>query len=90
MKLVEASIRYPVSVTVAVLLAALFGLLSLFRLPVQMIPTIDRPEITVQTRYPDAGPLEVEEEVTRRQEELLNTVENDGLHVAGRREHDHP
>ena len=76
MKLVEASIRYPVSVTVAVLLAALFGLLSLFRLPVQMIPTIDRPEITVQTRYPDAGPLEVEEEVTRRQEELLNTVEN--------------
>lgn len=60
----------------AVLLAALFGGLALLRLPVQMIPTLDRPEITVQTRYPGAGPLEVEEEVTRRQEELLNTVEN--------------
>ncbi len=75
MKLVEASIRYPVSVLVAVLLGVIFGTIALFRLPVQMIPTIDRPEITVTTPYPGAGPLEVEEEVTRRQEELLNTVE---------------
>jgi HAE1 family hydrophobic/amphiphilic exporter-1 len=75
-KLVDVSIRYPVSVIVAVLLGGLFGVLSLLRLPIQMIPTIDRPEITVQTRYPGAGPLEVEEEVTDRQEELLNTVEN--------------
>jgi HAE1 family hydrophobic/amphiphilic exporter-1 len=74
-KLVEASVRYPVSVLVAVLLGVIFGTISLFRLPVQMIPTIDRPEITVTTPYPGAGPLEVEEEVTRRQEELLNTVE---------------
>jgi HAE1 family hydrophobic/amphiphilic exporter-1 len=75
-KLVDVSIRYPVSVIVGVLLGALFGLIGLLRLPVQMTPTIDRPEITVETPYPGAGPLEVEEEVTRRQEELLNTVEN--------------
>jgi HAE1 family hydrophobic/amphiphilic exporter-1 len=74
-KIVEASIRYPVSVLVGVLLGVIFGTIALFRLPVQMIPTIDRPEITVTTPYPGAGPLEVEEEVTRRQEELLNTVE---------------
>ncbi len=74
MKLVDLSIRYPVSVLVAVLLGVLFGLLSLMRLPIQMIPTIDRPEITVQTLWPGAGPLEVEEEVTNRQEELLNIV----------------
>jgi HAE1 family hydrophobic/amphiphilic exporter-1 len=76
MKLVDLSIRYPVSVWVGVLLGLLFGVLALLQLPIQMIPTIDRPEITVQTRYPGAGPLEVEEEVTKRQEELLNTVEN--------------
>ncbi|MEE8557574.1 MAG: efflux RND transporter permease subunit [Myxococcota bacterium] len=76
MKLVDRSIRYPVSVAVAVILAVLFGFIGLVRLPVQMIPTIDRPEISVETRYPGAGPLEVEEEITRRQEELLNTVEN--------------
>jgi HAE1 family hydrophobic/amphiphilic exporter-1 len=76
MKLIDASIKFPVSVVVAVLLACMFGVMGLVRVPVQMIPTIDRPEITVQTPYPGAGPIEVEEEVTNRQEELLNTVEN--------------
>lgn len=76
MRWVDASIRYPVSVTVVVLLALVFGLIALGRIPIQMIPTLDRPEITVQTRYPGAGPLEVEEEITNRQEEFLNTVEN--------------
>jgi HAE1 family hydrophobic/amphiphilic exporter-1 len=75
-KLIDRAIRYPVSVIVAVILAVLFGVIGLIRLPVQMIPTLDRPEISVDTPYPGAGPLEVEEEVTKRQEELLNTVEN--------------
>ncbi len=76
MKLVDASIRYPVSVAVAVILITIFGVLALQDIPVQMIPTLDRPEVTVQTRYPGAGPFEVEEEITKRQEEMLNTVEN--------------
>ena len=76
MKLVQASIRFPVSVIVAVLLALLFGLIALARIPIQMIPTLDKPEITVSTLYPGAGPLEVEKEITNRQEEFLNTVEN--------------
>lgn len=75
MKVVEASVRYPVSVAVVVILCVIFGAISLARIPVQMIPTIDRPRISVQTPYPGAGPLEVEEEITNRQEELLNTVE---------------
>ena len=76
MRLVQASIRFPVSVIVGILLAVVFGVISLFRVPVQMIPTLDKPEITVNTRYPGASPLEVEEEITDRQEEFLNTVEN--------------
>jgi len=76
MRLTEASIRYPVSVLVGVLLCALFGTLALLRIPTQMMPTIDRPEISISTPYPGAGPLEVEEEITRRLEQLLNTVEN--------------
>ena len=76
MKLIDACIRYPVTVLVGVILCGLFGTIALLRLPTQMMPTIDRPEISISTPYPGAGPLEVEEEVTRRQEQLLNTVEN--------------
>ncbi|MFQ5828819.1 MAG: efflux RND transporter permease subunit [Candidatus Methylomirabilia bacterium] len=76
MKLIGFCIRYPVTVWVGVLLAVLFGAIALTRLPLQMKPTVDRPEITVRTDYKGAGPLEVEREITRRQEEKLNSVEN--------------
>ena len=76
MKLIEFCVRYPVKVMVGVLLALLFGTIALFRLPVQMIPTVDRPEITVGTEYRGAAPLEVEREITDRLEEKLNAVES--------------
>ena len=66
MKLIEACIKYPVTVLVGVLLGILFGGIALLRLPWQMTPTIDRPEITVSTEYKGAAPLEVEQEITDR------------------------
>jgi hydrophobic/amphiphilic exporter-1 (mainly G- bacteria), HAE1 family len=56
MGLIAFCIRYPVSVIVGILLASLFGVISLTRLPLQMTPTIDRPEITVETIYSGAAP----------------------------------
>lgn len=76
MKLIEFCIRYPVTVMVGVLLGLLFGVIGLSRLPVQLIPTVDRPEITVETEYRGAAPLEVEREITDRMEKKLNAVES--------------
>jgi len=76
MSVIAFCVRYPVTIWVAVLLAVLFGGIALARLPLQMIPTVDRPEISVETDYRGAGPLEVEREITQRQEEKLNSVEN--------------
>ena len=45
MKLIAFCIRYPVSVIVGMILALLFGVISLTRIPLQMTPTIDRPEV---------------------------------------------
>jgi HAE1 family hydrophobic/amphiphilic exporter-1 len=75
MKLVQGCIGYPVTVVVAILLVLLFGGIALTRLPLQMVPTVDRPVITVKTPYPGAAPLEVELQVTDRIEEQLNFVE---------------
>ena len=58
MKLIEFCVRYPVTVIVGMLLALLFGILMLTRLPLQMTPTVERPEISVQTTYPGAAPQE--------------------------------
>ncbi|MFQ5913677.1 MAG: efflux RND transporter permease subunit [Nitrospinota bacterium] len=75
MKLIDFCVRYPVSVLVGVILLLLFGVISMLRIPVQMTPTVDRPEITVETTYRGAAPAEVEREITDRIEEKLNSVE---------------
>lgn len=75
MKLVDSSIRYPVTVTVGVLLIALFGLLALFRIPVQLIPDVDVPQAVVTTVWPGASPEEIETEIVRKQEEQLKAIE---------------
>jgi HAE1 family hydrophobic/amphiphilic exporter-1 len=75
MKLVDISIKKPVTVTVGVILLVLFGLLSLFRIPIQLTPNVDKPEISVETIWRGASPLEVEREVIDVQEDELKNVE---------------
>lgn len=77
MKLVETAIQKPVTVTVGAILLVLFGLLSLFRIPIQLTPNVDLPEISVETVWPGASPLEVEREIIDVQEEVLKNL--DGL-----------
>lgn len=75
MNLTEASIKYPVSVIVGVLLLVIFGILSLLRIPVQLTPDVIRPQITVTTLWPGASPQEIEREIVDQQEEYLKSVE---------------
>lgn len=75
MRLVDTSIKRPVSVIVGVLLVALFGLIALYRIPIQLTPDVDRPVVTVATLWPGASPEEIEQEIVQRQEEQLKSVE---------------
>jgi len=61
----------PVAVKVAVILALIFGALSLFRLPIQLIPEVEEPEITIRTTWRAAAPNEVEAEIIEPQEDVL-------------------
>ncbi len=71
MKLITGSISNPVAVAVAVLLVTLFGVLSLQRLPLQLFPDIDRPQISIRTNWRGAAPEEVEAELLEPQERVL-------------------
>ena len=51
-----------------------FGLVSLARLPIELLPEVDRPTITVRTELPGAAPEEVEERIARRLEKSLSVV----------------
>jgi HAE1 family hydrophobic/amphiphilic exporter-1 len=76
MTLIAFCVRYPVTVIVGMILALLFGVIALARLPIQMTPTVERPEISVETVYRGAAPQEVENEIIDRQEEKLISVQD--------------
>lgn len=76
MKLVETSINKPVSVAVGVIFVILFGAISLFNIPVQLTPDVEKPRVTVSTFWQGASPQEVETEVVRKQEDELKAVDS--------------
>ncbi len=75
MKLVETAIKRPVTVIVGAILLVLFGFISLYRIPIQLTPNVDLPEVSVETRWEGASPQEVEREIIDVQEEELKNLE---------------
>lgn len=74
MSLPAAAARRPVTVLVGTISLTVFGLLAAERLPVELLPDISYPTLTVQTSYPDAAPVSVEQLVTRPIEEAVGVI----------------
>jgi multidrug efflux pump subunit AcrB len=74
MKLTSNALTNPAAVAVAVALILLVGMLSLFKLPVQLFPDIERPRIAIQTMWRAASPQEVESELIEPQEQVLRGI----------------
>ncbi|MEE9287725.1 MAG: efflux RND transporter permease subunit, partial [Gammaproteobacteria bacterium] len=71
MTLTRRSLSNPVAVLVAVLLVLLFGAISFARLPIQLTPEVEEPEITITTPWRAAAPNEVEADIIEPQEDVL-------------------
>lgn len=74
MKLTSNALSSPAAVSVGVALILLVGMLSLFKLPVQLFPDIERPRIAIQTFWRAASPQEVESELIEPQEQVLRGI----------------
>jgi HAE1 family hydrophobic/amphiphilic exporter-1 len=70
----RVSIANPVFATMMMAALLVLGAFSYSRLPVEQFPDVSFPVVVVQTEYPGASPENVEEEVTRRVEESVNTI----------------
>ena len=66
--------RRPVAVTMMVVAAVVFGIVGLRRLPVNLLPDIAYPTVTIRTQYPGASPEDVEERVSERIQEAVAVV----------------
>lgn len=74
MNFIELAVRWRHGTFVLFCLLAIFGVFALLGLPLELQPGGDRPEITITTTYPGAGPTEVEDLVTRPIEEQMEQV----------------
>ena len=73
MSIPRLAIERPVTMFMLSGVIILIGALSLMRLPVDLMPDISYPSITVRVGYPGVGPLEMEELVTRPLEQAPTT-----------------
>jgi HAE1 family hydrophobic/amphiphilic exporter-1 len=74
MRSIDFSVRRPVTVSMFTVAVVLFGLVSFQRLPINLLPDLSYPSLTVETRFPGAAPSEVESLVTRRIEEAVGIL----------------
>ncbi len=74
MKLIDFSLSRRVSVSMAAVAVLLFGIVAFTRLPINLLPDLSYPSLTVETRYPGAAPAEIEALVSRPVEEAVGIV----------------
>ena len=75
MRLVESYVKKPHLLLSIVLLLAVVGVVGFFKLPVNLFPDSERPQIAVVTVWPGASADDVDSDVSRVIEKELKTVE---------------
>jgi len=74
MSIPRFAIHRPVTMFMLSAVIVLLGLISLTKLPVDLMPEFSQPTISVNTNYPNVGPLEIEELITRPIEQSVSAV----------------
>lgn len=74
MNLIQLSTRRPVAITMVTIAVMLFGFVSLSRLPVNLLPDLSYPTLTVRTELVGAAPTEIETLLTKPMEETLGVT----------------
>lgn len=76
MRLIETSIRRKVTILMFTIGILMFGMVSLSRLNINLLPDLSYPTLTIRTEYIGAAPVEVENLVSKPIEEVLGVVKN--------------
>ncbi|MBI4169405.1 MAG: efflux RND transporter permease subunit [Acidobacteria bacterium] len=74
MSLVDLSLKRRVTVSMCAVAVVVFGVVAFTRLPINLLPNLSYPSLTVETRFPGAAPGEVETLISRPVEEAVGIV----------------
>ncbi len=74
MKITETAVNRPIATTMLFLIIIVLGVMSFRYLPIDLLPPIEYPQLTVSTDYPNVGPEEIETIITQRIENSIAGV----------------
>ena len=75
MNFIDYSVKKFITIISIFLLSFIFGLISLNNIPIQLVPSVEKPKITIKTNWQGASPEEIEREIVIRQEDKLKSLE---------------
>jgi len=73
-QIVEFSVTRRVTILMVSIALLVFGLVGLSRLPINLLPSLSYPSLTVQTEFENAAPAEIEQLITRPVEEVVGVL----------------
>lgn len=76
MGLTDTSVKRPVATTMIYLIIIILGITGFRYLPVDLLPPIEFPRLTVMVSYPNVGPEEIENIITDPIENALSGIAN--------------
>ena len=76
MNIAQFAVSRPVAVTMRIAALVLLGAICLMRLPVDLLPNVTLPTISVVTQWPNVAPEEIEAQVTRPLERAVSSTPN--------------
>lgn len=76
MGLTETSIKRPIATAMVYLIVIVLGITGFRYLPVDLLPPIEYPRLSVSVNYPNVGPEEIETIITDQLENALSGVAN--------------
>src|SRR5690606_31348262 len=74
--LTSGSVHRPIATTMIFLIIIVMGIMGFRFLPVDLLPPIETAELSVEVRYPNVGPEEIELLITEPLENALSVVAN--------------
>ncbi len=76
MSVTSTAVKRPIATTMVFLIIIVLGVMGLRFLPVDLLPPIDYPNLSIFTNYPNVGPEEIETIITDRIENAIASVPN--------------
>jgi len=76
MTITQLSVKRPIATTMVFLIIIVLGIMGFRFLPVDLLPQIEYPMLSIRTNYPNVGPEEIEKIITDRVENAVAGVPN--------------